>query len=184
MVRALALAVLVAAGPGPAAAREVAGVVIAEALEVGGRPLLLNGAGLRRRLVFDVYVGALYLTAPCADAVAILAADAPWRVSMTFKRSVDHERILAAFTTAFEKNSPGELARLGAELGRFHAVLKDVREGEVLALHYLPGVGTTLTAPDGGAVTVEGRSFGEAMLRTWLGDHPADPGLKEALLGR
>jgi hypothetical protein len=185
MTRALALALtaVAAAAPAPATARLVAGVEVAESVEVGGQSLRLNGAGLRRRLVFDVYVGALYLPAPCGDADAILAADAPWKVVLTFKRDVDHDKILKGFTDAFEQNSPGELAHLAVELELFHAVLADVRDGQALTLHYLPGAGTTLTAP-GGAVTVPGRAFGEAMLRTWLGGRPADHDLKAALLGR
>jgi hypothetical protein len=181
----MALALLLAAGtPTPVAARQIAGVEVAESVEVGGQALRLNGAGLRRKLVFDVYVGALYLPAPCADAAAILAAEAPWKVVLTFKRDVDHDKILKGFTDAFEQNSPGELTHLAGELERFHAVLVDVREGQILALHYLPGAGTTLSAPGGGAVTVPGRTFGEALLRTWLGARPADPDLKAALLGR
>jgi len=182
LLAATAAAAAVAA-PGPARAREVAGVEVAEAAEVGGRALRLNGAGLRRRLVFDVYVGALYLPAPVRDADAILAADAPWKVTMTFKRDVDHERILQAFSDAFERNSPGELDHLAAELTLLHAGLADMRTGQVLSLEYDPGEGTTLRSPAGRPVTVPGRAFGEALLRTWLGAHPADPGLKDALLG-
>jgi hypothetical protein len=185
---ALLLALAVAAppdtiGPPPAAARVVAGVPVPEGILLQGRSLTLNGAGLRRSLVFDVYVGALYLPARCAEAADILTADAPWAVMLTFRRNVAHHRILEAFVDAFEKNSPGQLDRLREGLERFHAVLEDVREGEVLELHYLPGEGTTLRAA-GGTATVPGRAFGEAILRTWLGEHPADERLKAALLGR
>lgn len=188
MAPALLLALAVAAspdtvGPPPAVPRLVAGVPVQEALVVHGRPLTLNGAGLRRSLVFDVYVGALYLPARCGEAADILAADAPWAVLLTFRRGVKHDRILEAFVDAFEKNSPGQLDRLREGLERFHAVLPDVREGEVLALDYQPGDGTTLHAA-GGAATVPGRAFAEAILRTWLGEHPADGRLKAALLGR
>ena len=170
-------------GPAPPAARQVAGVTVPEAVALHGRPLTLNGAGLRRKLVFDVYVGALYLPSRCGDPAAILAADAPWQVTLTFRRDVGHHKLLEAFVAAFQQNSPGELERLRSDLERFHAVLADVLEGQVLVLHYLPGEGTTLTVPGGGVATVPGHAFGEAMLRTWLGAHPADEGLKAALLG-
>jgi hypothetical protein len=186
MTRALALALtaVAAAAPAPATARQVAGVEVAESVEVAGQALTLNGAGLRRKLVFDVYVGALYLPARCGDADAILAADAPWMVIMTFRRDVSQARILQGFIEAFELNSPGELAHLAVELEQLHAALSDVHEGQILALHYVPGSGTTLTAPRGPPATVPGRAFAEAMLRTWLGGRPADHDLKAALLGR
>jgi hypothetical protein len=184
LLLALSLAAPDTIGPPPAAGRQVAGVLVPEAVLLRGRPLALNGAGLRRKLVFQVYVGALYLPARSGDAAAILAADEPWLVALTFRRDVGHDKLLEAFVQAFQLNSPGELDRLRGDLERFHAVLADVLEGQALTLHYLPGEGTTLTTPGGGAATVPGHAFGEAMLRTWLGTHPADEGLKAALLGR
>ena len=40
---------------------EVAGIQIPEGVNVAGSELKLNGAGIRTRAVFKVYVGALYL---------------------------------------------------------------------------------------------------------------------------
>ena len=177
------LALLLLVAPTAAVTRLVEGVEVAESASAGDRPLVLNGAGLRRQLFVRVYLAALYLPARTGAAAAVLAADAPWRIDLTFQRDVDHHRILAAFTEAFEPNSPGQLQALRAGLESFHAVLTDFRSGQVLTLHYLPGAGTTLTAPGGAQATVPGRAFGEAMLRTWLGDHPTDPGLARELLG-
>jgi hypothetical protein len=157
---------------------------IPASISVEGRTLQLNGAGLRTRFFVEVYLGALYLERRSDDPAAILAVDQPWAVTMLFRRDVGHERILDAFVSAFELNSPGQLERLKPQLEIFHAILEDVKEGQAVRLHYLPGAGTTLTAPGGATATVPGRSFGEAMLRTWLGDHPADSRLKDALLGR
>ncbi|MBP7668921.1 MAG: chalcone isomerase family protein, partial [Burkholderiaceae bacterium] len=52
------LALLALAGPVMAA--EVAGVKLQEKVSVGGKDLVLNGAGVRTRMVFKVYVAALY----------------------------------------------------------------------------------------------------------------------------
>jgi hypothetical protein len=183
MLRAAALLLLVCLGP-PAPGREVAGVPVPEALQLEGRTLQLNGAGLRTRLFVQVYVGALYLERRSSDAPALLAADAPWAVVLVFRREVGHQKVLDGFVAAFEQNSPGQLDRLTPQLEVFHAILQDLKEGHAIRLHYLPGAGTTLTVPGGATATVPGRLFGEAVLRTWLGDRPSDPGLKDALLGR
>jgi hypothetical protein len=168
----------------PAHALEVAGVAVPGTLQVGGRTLQLNGAGLRSKLFIQVYVGALYLERRSGDAAAILADDAPWAVSLVFRRDVDHDKILEAFVAAFEHNSPGQLEQLKPQLELFHVVLRDLKEGETLTLQYQPGAGTTLIVPGGASALVPGRSFGEAVLRTWLGEHPTDASLKAALLGR
>jgi hypothetical protein len=167
----------------PARSVEVAGVAVPATLNVGGQTLQLNGAGLRSRLFIKVYVGALYLERPSRDAAAILSGEAPWAVTLVFRRDVGHDKILEAFVAAFEHNSPGQLEALRPQLEIFHAVLHDLKEGEAMTLHYLPGAGTTLLVPGGGSALVPGRSFGEAVLRTWLGDHPTDASLKAALLG-
>jgi len=186
MLRSGSLLVLLAGlGLGEAAqAREVAGLRVPETLRAGGRTLRLNGAGLRTRFFVEVYVGALYLETRSDDAAALLAADVPWAVTLVFRRDVEHEKVLDAFVTAFEHNSPGQLDRLKPQLEIFHTVLQDLKEGQSLWLQYLPGAGTTLIVPGGATATVPGRSFGEAVLRTWLGDHPTDARLKDALLGR
>jgi Chalcone isomerase-like len=181
LATATALALLLS---GPALALEVAEVKIPETATVGGAPLVLNGAGLRKKLFIQVYVGALYLPQRSADPAAILGADAPWQVTMIFKRDVDHEKIVGAFRDGFEKNSPGELPQHLASLKSWEAILSDLKERQVLTITYAPGEGTTLTAPDGRTASVPGPAFGVAILRNWLGPHPADDGLKAALLGR
>jgi hypothetical protein len=166
----------------PAAARDLGPVPATFTVE--GHLLQLNGAGLRVRYFVEVYLGALYLERRSDDPAAILAADGPWAVTMLFRRDVGQERILDAFVSALELNSPGQLEGLRPQLEVLHAILEDVKEGQALQLHYLPGAGTTLTVPGGSSATVPGRPFGEAMLRTWIGEHPADRRLKDALLGR
>jgi hypothetical protein len=168
----------------PAVALPVAGRDVPDGAHVGGRTLRLNGAGVRVKLFFHVYLCALYLEEPSSDPAAILAANGAWKVSMHFLRDVDHHRILEAFTEAFEHNSPGQLPALAADLERFHAILPDLRRDDDLEVSYQPGLGTTLVAPGGARVTVPGKPFADALLRTWIGEHPSDHALRERLLGR
>jgi hypothetical protein len=182
MPRLAAILALLLAVPAPAL--ELAGVEVPEAVTSGGRTLRLNGAGLRRFLFFEIYVGALYLEHRTSDPAAIFGSDTAWRVDLRFLRDVGHDRIIGAIREAFENNSPGQLPRLLPGLERLHAVLAELRKGEQLSIAYLPGTGTTLTAPGGDSATVEGKPFGDAILRTWLGERPADGSLKQRMLGR
>ena len=79
----------------PAMAAEVAGVKLQETVSVGGKDLVLNGAGVRTRMVFKVYVAALYLPAKAADLPATLA-QSPRRVQMTLLRNVGADDLVQA----------------------------------------------------------------------------------------
>lgn len=180
----LAAALLSLALSLPALAKEVAGVSVPESAQLGGKALALNGAGLRSKLFVKVYVGALYLEQRASDVGAIVGADAPWLVTMTFKRGVEKDKIVGAFQEGFEKNSRADLPVLQPALARVAAGLKDFKEGDVFTISYQPGVGSTLTPPGGAPIVVEGKQFGDALLRNWLGDKPADGDLKQGMLGR
>jgi hypothetical protein len=187
-MRPFLLALLLAAAPAPAPAREVGGAQIPETSMLGGKPLRLNGAGVRSKFFVSVYVGALYLENASNDPEKILAAGAAWKMELLFLREVDHEQILDAFREAFEANNPpSEVADLNAALMKFHDEVMSrltVRAGQKVVLAYRPGAGTELTVPGGASSLVPGRRFGDAMLRTWIGEHPSDGSLKDALLGK
>jgi hypothetical protein len=180
----MAAALLALALALPAAAREVGGVKLDDSVTVAGQSLALNGAGIRKRVVIKVYVGALYLAAPSADPEAIVAADAPKRMRMVFLRDVDRGKILDTYREGFDANSPGQAAQAKADLDRVAGAIPDMKEGGEMAVTYVPGEGTTISATGGGSATVPGKAFADALFRNWLGQKPADEGLKKALLGK
>lgn len=172
-----------------ASAREVAGVSVPDSLELAGKKLKLNGAGLRKKsfAVFPVkvYVGALYLEAPSSDPAAIIAADAPKAVRMVFMRSVTRSQFIDTLRDGFEANSPkDQVPALVEKLKAIEPVVASLKEGSVLTLTYLPGAGTTLAVENGPSATVEGKDFADALFRNWLGKEPVQESLKEALLGK
>ena len=69
-------------------AADVKGVKIADSITQpeSGQTLVLNGTGMRTKFVFDIYVGALYLSEKSSDAKAILDSATPKRVAMHFLR--------------------------------------------------------------------------------------------------
>ncbi len=189
-MRTLAAALLVASVP--AFATDVAGVKVPESIVVDGMALQLNGAGVRTKAVVfvkvKVYVGALYLPKKMSEAAAIVALDQPKAVRMTFLRGVDRSSILGAFQDGFESNSKEQLAEVLPKLKLLEPAIPDeVKEGQVLAVTYVPGQGTVVGVEGGKPVTVEGKVFADAIFRNWLGPKPADGGiedLQEAMLGK
>jgi hypothetical protein len=101
-------------------AAQVAGVSVPDSATVAGTKLMLNGAGLRKKAFFEVYVGVLYLPSKAASAEAALGQNGPNRVAMHFLRDVDRESLVDAWSEGFARNSqmlctrPGQAAILSA----------------------------------------------------------------------
>lgn len=169
----------------PAAAVEVAGVKVADAATVGAQALVLNGAGIRTRIIFKVYVGALYLAQKRATAAEALAQNGAKRVSLTLLRDLSAQQLSEAFDKGIEANNgAAEIEALKPRIAQLLALFSDGREGDVILIDYLPGSGTAVTlsgAPQG--KPIPGENFYRALLRIWLGDKPVDEDLKQAMLG-
>jgi len=178
----LALALALAAAP--LAAATVAGVAIADSAKAGDETLALNGAALRTKFLFKVYVGALYLARPAHDAAAILAADAPRRMEMHFVRSVSAARICGGWKDGLAANVAQPSPDVRAGFDRLCALTKDVSDGSVLAFTYVPGSGTTIEVDGKSQGSIAGKDFADALLACWIGPKP-DPGedFKRAVLG-
>ena len=172
-----------------AAQVEVAGVKLDDTAEVAGTKLQLNGAGIRYKAIFKVYVAALYVGKKIATPEEFFAAAGPKRISITMLREIDSNELGKAFTKGFEENATkGELSKLIPGLLRMGQVFSDQKKlmaGDSFTSDWIPGVGTVVTVKG----KVQGEAFKEpeffnALMRIWLGPHPADFKLKDALLGR
>src|SRR5262245_62287613 len=94
----------------PARAAELAGATLPDTLQAGEKTLKLNGLGLRKKAVFKVYVGGLYLEAPSKDASAILASDQPKAIRMYFLRDLTKAQLVEAFQEGFDANAKDKAA--------------------------------------------------------------------------
>jgi hypothetical protein len=168
----------------PAAAKELAGATMPDTMTVAGKTLKLNGMGLRKKAVFKVYVGGLYLEAPGSNAAAILAADAPKALSMHFLRSIEKEKLVDAYREGFEANAPQKAAAQKAGVDRFYGTVTDVKEGSVTTYTYAPGIGTVVNRDGKDVATIEGKEFAEVLFSLWLGPKPPSEDLQKGLLGR
>ena len=174
---------------GASYAAEVEGVKLADKLRVSdaGPELILNGAGVRTRVFFKVYVGALYLQKKENATDAVLADAGPKRVAMHVLRDLTSEQLFSALKDGLGNNhTPGQLAKLEPQVKQlediFNAV-KAAKNGDVILLDYLPGAGTRVTVRGEDKGTIPGEEFNRALLRIWLGNQPADASLKKAMLG-
>jgi hypothetical protein len=164
-------------------AASLAGVTLPDTATVAGKPLVLNGMGLREKYFVDVYVGGLYLGEKTTNGAAAVAADAPKRMVMHFVyRRVSREQMLDSFLEDFGKQ-PGVAAHQ-ADIDKMLAVVPDeVLRGEQIVFEYTPGVGTSLIIKGKTAVAVPGADFMRLVFGIWLGPTPPTAALKAGLLG-
>lgn len=190
LVLLLLLCVMAPAGAETAATetklRTVAGVQIPVQIRThsDATPLQLNGAGMRRKFLFDIYVGALYLPQPAHDMTSISNQPGPKRVAMHFVMpKVDAEKLVNAWNDGFSKNlSSEELRNLRPRIANFNGLFPAVHKGDRVDIDYIPGLGTQVWINDSLRGKVAGEDFFRALLRIWLGEHPADARLKKAML--
>lgn len=167
---------------------ELEGVKLAPTVQVASAPLVLNGAGLRTRAIFKVYVAALYGPQKATDAAALLAQKGPRRMAITMLRSADAETFAGALNDGMRDNhTEAQLAALKPQTDAFMGTLKqtgEVKKGDVIHLDFDPATGTQVSI-NGQAkgAAIAGADFYTAVLRIWLGEKPADAGLKKGLLG-
>jgi hypothetical protein len=182
----IAVATNAASAASVASAATVKGVSLPDAATIGGRECRLVGVGVRTKIVISVYLGALYLATPTGDAAAAIAADEPKRIVMHFVHSkVGAEAIREAWQDGFAANAAAALPQLKDRLARFSSWFDaDMLKGEQIVLTYLPGQGTEVAVKGAVRGVIEGADFMRALWSVWLGEKPADSGLKKGMLGK
>jgi len=168
----------------PLSAAEIEGVDVPDSVQVAGKTLSLNGAGVRTKFFFDIYVGALYLSDKASTAEKVLSEPNPKRLSMTFLYGeVGREKLVDGWIAGFEKNQSKEaMAKLKNRLDVFNAMFADARKGDIYIFDFLEDGKTQVTFNGKKVGAVEGADFQRALLEVWLGNKPADKDLKAAML--
>jgi hypothetical protein len=166
---------------------EVAGVQLADKVQAGNASLQLNGAGIRTKWFFKVYVAALYLPQKQTSGAAIIADEHPHRMAMHMLRELSSKKLYGAFSEAIEMNrTPAELAAMDAQMKEMKQIFDavgEVKEGDIVTLDYLPGSGTQVSVNGKAFGTIAGAEFNRALLEIWIGNNPVQDDLKKGLLG-
>ena len=169
----------------PAFAAEVGGVKLGDKVAVGGQDLVLNGAGIRTKAIFKVYVGSLYVPAKVPDLAGVLAKG-PRRVQMNLLRNLSADDLVNALVDGLkDANTAEEAAAVKAQTDQMVTIMKafgEVKEGNVVTLDFVDGA--TLIGFNGAAKgTIAGEPFNRALMKIWVGDKPVQADLKKAMLG-
>ncbi|MDH4151266.1 MAG: chalcone isomerase family protein [Betaproteobacteria bacterium] len=190
VIKQLVITILLTLGLSQAAvAAELEGVKLPGTARVveGGADLVLNGAGVRTRFFFRVYVGALYLGRKTPEANAVINDPGAKRIALHMLRELSAEQFVSALEEGLKKNHSAEqLAKLDASVKQLRAIfdaVKVAKEGDSIYIDSLPGTGTRITVNGAVKGTIAGEEFNRALLRIWFGENPADSDLKKGMLG-
>jgi hypothetical protein len=168
-------------------AMEIAGISLPEqiAREADGAKLVLNGAGIRKKLFFNIYLASLYLQHSTSDIAEVIDVDRPAQVQMRILYSkIEKEKFVSGWNDGFSANlNPEQLQAVRDRLEQFNAMFQTLQEGDLISLDYLPGKGTVVTIKGVEKGVVPGGDFYQALLKVWLGESPISKSLKRQLLG-
>lgn len=168
---------------------ELAGVRYPATTQVGNANLQLNGAGIRYKFVVKVYTAGLYLGQKSASPEQVLSQPGPKRMHVVMLREIDANELGKLFTRGMQDNAPREefskFIPGTLKLAEIFSAQKRLKAGDSFFVDFVPGVGTTvLVNGKPTAEPIKEPEFYSALLRIWLGPHPADSALKDALLGK
>jgi hypothetical protein len=157
---------------GTPAARECDGVSFPAQLQSGGTTF-----GIK------VYVGALYVPHPTADANAILTSGEPVEIELRFVFHVTAGQLRDAWQEGFEKSASARLAQLQSRIAQLDGWMTSVGSGDRMTFVRRPGVGIEYSLNGVPKGTIAGDDFATAFLAIWLGSSPPSPQLRAGLLG-
>ena len=188
LIPAWALAALLSTLPFQSqAAVEVRGIKFTDTTNVAGQALQLNGAGVRVKVIIDVYAAGLYVGKRDASAQALLGQGGAKSMQIVLLRDLTGEDFADAMIKGFrQNNSEAEQARFQARLDDLRKTMVafgTVKKGTAIQLNLVPGadVRTLVDGSQKGA-DLPGEDFYAALLKIWLGNKPVDGDLKEGLL--
>lgn len=169
-----------------ARAATVAGVTLDDQISINNTQLVYNGAGLRKRLFFKLYVGSLYVSDDLKGGAGedVINADEPMMIQLNILSDLlTRDKLVNALKDGLNKSTQGNTAPIEAETRiMLDALSGPVRPGHVYQLIYQPGTGTQLMLDGELLATAEGLPFKQALFGIWLSDAPAQASLKAAML--
>lgn len=172
----------------PASTIDIAGVKVEDSATVAGTKLVLNGAGIRYKGPFKVYVAELYTSKKVNSLEELIAAPGPKRMTLVMTRDIEAGPFGKLLTRGMEDNNPkAEMSKLVSglmKMSELFTVYKNFVPGDVIIMDWLPGTGLIVTVK--GKVQSEPfkePEFFKALMGIWLGPQPAYWKLKDNLLG-
>lgn len=167
----------------PASALEVAGVKLADSVEIGGEQLQLNGYGIRKKFFFKVYLGSLYTATKASSTTQVLENTGGKLIRLNFLYSkLEKAKMVGGFVKGIEANSPELLSDPGVKQfsGWFDA---DFVEGDQIDFEITADNLVTARHNKRQLGLIKSANLARAILLIYLGREPIDAEMKKGMLG-
>jgi hypothetical protein len=162
----------------------VGGVTLPSKITADGATLVFNGAGVRVKYTFNLYVGALYIKRPSMDANKIINDDVTMAIHLNIiSDKVTREKFIETVNEGFKTASHGKATE--AQKNSLKGFFSDpFKKGDKIRLEYVSGKGLKVYKNNVYKGVVPGLEFKKALFSIWLGTKPADAVLKNKMLGK
>ena len=142
--RSLVLAAAVAALPAMAAV-QVKSAKFEDTLQVGSQALVLNGAGVRVKIIVDVYAAGLYLPNKVRSEGKAIASTGAKSMQIVLLRDLTGEKFAEAMIDGFKaNNTDADIAKYQGKLDQLRSLMLTfgtVKEGTTINMTSIPGAG-------------------------------------------
>ncbi len=170
---------------GVAESREFKGVAFPDSIVIGTSQCDLNGIGVRKKMMLEVYYGALYLKTPQRDAQQVINLEEPKGVliSVVYK-AVDADKWQEGWREGFSHTAATPSPELKKKIDQFISFFQEpVLKGEEVRILYDPSRGTEVSIKGKVRGVIEGSDFMRALWGIWFGEKPASAELRAGMLG-
>ena len=170
---------------GSASARKIAGITMPDTFKAGDTALVLNGAGIRTKLMLNIYVGGLYLKATSSDDAKIINADEPMAIRLHIVSGlITPKDFEEATREGFKRSTGGNIAPIKDKMERFISIFREgISKNDVYDLVYVPAKGVSVSKNGALKTTAKGLEFKKALFGIWLCPKAVTPKLRRGMLG-
>ncbi len=177
----------------PVHATELTGANFRPSIQIGQSTLLLNGAGVRQHSSVGLYSAGLYLEKKAATTKEVISELGLKQLRMVMLRDTTSKQLIELLNQGLVANNIDKnLSAFAHEIFKVSLMLGDqgrFLQGDAIEIDSSPTGNTTIkiisskSQAVSASQTFTNPGLFKVMMGVWLGERPADPRLKSALLG-
>ena len=167
------------------AVTHMAGVTVPDVLQYGGKTMLHNGSGIRKKLFLKLYVGSLFLSKKSSNVEEIISSrDAKAIRLVLISNKVTVPRMKQAMLKGLHRATNGNIAPIQTEVDQILSVFdKGVAVNDVFDIVNVAGDGLHVLKNGQQILAISSPVFKDALFKMWLTKAAVDPRLRAGLLG-
>ncbi len=165
---------------------EKGGITMPDQLQSENQSLTLNGAGIRNKFIFDIYVAGLYLPEKNSNASTIISSHSPMAIRLHIISSkITSKKFSKATRQGFEKSTNNNTKHISTQIDQFIDIFSEpIMKGDIIEFINVYEKGVIVTINGIEKAVIPSDEFKSALFGIWLSDNPIQVQLKEAMLGK